>query len=362
LRDTVKENLLVSPVIVFFLIYSSEPTTAVWSFQQHILQKTGYDGWMTVLITGLSIHILIWMMYKILNNADDDIIGIHRKLFGKWIGGILSFSVILYFVVIVLVSIRLYIAVIQVWIFPHLSTWVYTGAILILAYYYVSGGFRTVAGICVLSMIYTVPLIVLTCYFPLEYAHYSNLLPFMAHSGTDIFLATKDMVPSYTGFELLLIFYPFIKNAKKSQKWAHYGNLLSTTIFLLLAIVSFVYYSEKQLSHLPWPTLTFWKIAQFPFIERFETIGIAWWLFAILPNVCLALWGASRGIKRLFSVNQRHTLFVIVFTIFVCSGWFEGRMDMKMLKSITDQSAFYFFYLYIPLLFVVQWFVDKLKR
>jgi hypothetical protein len=91
-RATIKENLLVSPSIVFFLIYSSQPTIAVWSFQRGIFEQAGHDAWLVVLITGLSIHVIIWLLYKILHRADNDIIEVHRKLFGKWIGGFLSIS------------------------------------------------------------------------------------------------------------------------------------------------------------------------------------------------------------------------------------------------------------------------------
>jgi hypothetical protein len=272
-----------------------------------------------------------------------------------------EYILIVYFVLISLAIIRLYIEVIQVWMFPHLSTWAFTGAILALVYGYVAGGFRSVAGICTLSTIYTIPLLVITSFYPLEYAQFSNLLPFTTPSGTNTFLATKQMVPSYIGFQLLLVFYPFIENAKRSQKWAHYGNLLTTTIFLVLAIVSFTYYSAPQLLSLPWPTLTFWGIVQLPIIERFEIIGIVWWLFIILPNVCLGMWCASRGVKRIFPVKQRHALFAIFLVIIVCSGWVVDMTDTKMLRSITDPITLYLFYVYIPFLFIVQLVVDKIK-
>ncbi len=37
---------------------------------------------------------------------------------------------------------------------------------------------------------------------------------------------------------------------------AHAGIVFSTLIYVVLAIVSFMYYSEGQLNHTIWPTLT----------------------------------------------------------------------------------------------------------
>ncbi len=55
--------------------------------------------------------------------------------------------------------------------------------------------------------------------------------------------------------------------------------LFSTLIYVVLAIVSFMYYSEGQLNRTIWPTLTMLKIIKVPFIQRFEYIIIFVWFF-----------------------------------------------------------------------------------
>ena len=54
-------------------------------------------------------------------------------------------------------------------------------------------------------------------------------------------------------------------------------EFFSTLIYVVLAIVSFMYYSEGQLNHTIWPTLTMLKIIKVPFIQRFEYIIIFVW-------------------------------------------------------------------------------------
>lgn len=361
MRVNVKENLLVSPFLVFFLINAAQVGIGVFGFQKEIAAKAGYDGWIGVILAGLSFNALIWILYKILNTGKDDVIGIHHQLFGKWLGGALSFFVILHSIYIVVSTLTAYIHVVQVWMFPQLSTWFFGGALLILAFYYVSGGFRTVTGICFLSVVYGAPL-VLTIFYPLEFAHPTNLLPIMSHSPGELFTASKQMVFSYVGIQLILIYYPFIKNGVKSQKWAHYGNLFTLTLYLIITFASFLYYNKDQLEHTKWATLTLWKIINLPFLERFEYVGIMIWLFIILPNVCLGLWCASRGAKRLFSVNQRHALFVILVIVFLAVGLIEDVMQVKNFKSIFGPIDIVYLYLYIPFLYIFQLIVVKIKN
>jgi hypothetical protein len=60
---------------------------------------------------------------SLLTIANNDIIYIHQFCFGKWIGGLLNVFIIIYFLVVALIVLRVYIEVVQVWMFPLMKTW-----------------------------------------------------------------------------------------------------------------------------------------------------------------------------------------------------------------------------------------------
>ena len=97
------------------------------------------------------------------------------------------------------------------------------------------------------------------------------------HSPFDMLISAKQSALEFLGFETILIFYPFIEKGKSLKRWAHAGIAFSTLIYVVLAIVSFMYYSEGQLNRTIWPTLTMLKIIKVPFIQRFEYIIIFVW-------------------------------------------------------------------------------------
>jgi Spore germination protein len=150
---TIKDTERVSPFFAFFLIHSVQIGVGILGFQRVIVKNAGYDAWMSIILAGIANQVILWLMYELLKRGNGDLISIHRKIFGKWIGGFLSTLFILYVLLAATVFLRSFTQVVQVWVFPQLSTWIFCAVLLLLACYYIVGGFRTVAGLCFLSVI-----------------------------------------------------------------------------------------------------------------------------------------------------------------------------------------------------------------
>ncbi|MCA1031573.1 spore germination protein [Bacillus timonensis] len=359
--QAINERYLISPFLVFFLVHSMQVGVGVLGFQRIIAKSAGYDSWIGIIVAGIVVHIILWMMYKILEKSDGDIFKVHRDTFGKWLGSILSLAVIFYFLFMCVIVLRTYIEVLQVWLFPEFNTWVFSIFILILCYYIITGGFRTVTGISFFSVVLPFYLI-FSVVFPLQFSEFRSLLPIFNHSVPQLLQATKDMTLSIIGFEILFVFYPFIKEPNKSKKWAHFGNLYTTIFYLIFGLTALVYYSESQLEKQIWATLSMWKIVEMPFVERFEYIGIASWLLVILPNLALTLWASSRGMKRIFSLKQKSVLLVFLVVVLLANVYFDTRQSINTMNESMAQMGFYFVYVYIPLLFIITTILHKVRK
>lgn len=234
--------------------------------------------------------------------------------------------------------------------------------LLVLIYYVVSGGFRVITGMCFWGTI--IPFIILfpLNFFSLEFANFHNLLPVFNHSLKEIVSSSKAMLFQYVGFETLFMFYPFIKNPDRSQKWAHFGLLFSSLLYLIVALITFVFFSEGQLNHTIWPTLDQMKIAKFPLIERVEFIVVSIWLLLILPNISVKIWAGCRAIKKVINVKQRISLFIVLVLFFIIANVLKERSQIERLNEMYSNIAFYFVYLYIPFLFLYIHIKHKITK
>ncbi|MGQ0438002.1 GerAB/ArcD/ProY family transporter, partial [Bacillus sp. B-TM1] len=57
-KVNVKEISMVTPFFVFFLVHSSQTGVGVLGYQRELIQGAGHDAWQSILITGISIHIV----------------------------------------------------------------------------------------------------------------------------------------------------------------------------------------------------------------------------------------------------------------------------------------------------------------
>ncbi|WP_019156211.1 GerAB/ArcD/ProY family transporter [Robertmurraya massiliosenegalensis] len=357
----VPETKQISPFLVFFIIHSMQFGIGILGFQRVIAKFAGYDAWMSIILTGIGIHILLWMIYKMLNIAGGDIVSIHSYVFGNKLGKVLSSFLILYFCLLTVMVLRTYIEVVQVWMFPHLETFWFALVFLAVVVYGIFGGFRTVTGISFFGIVLPSYILVLFL-FTIPYAEFDNLLPIFDHSIMDILKASRNMSLTVIGFETLLVFYPFVKNPEQSKKWGHLAILYTTFLCLYLSILTFAYFPEEQLQLNIWPTLTMWKIIMMPFVERFEYIGLANWCLIILPNASIALWCASRLAKRLFSFKIRKTVPVLAILSLIATSSLFTRTQINFLSDLVGTVGFYFTFVYIPLLFIATLIVKKVKK
>lgn len=86
----VNDKYKVSPFYVFFLVHSMQTGIGVLSFQRVLAKSAGTDGWISIILAGLIVHIMIWIIYKIFSIVPGDIISANTQALGKWLG---NFSV-----------------------------------------------------------------------------------------------------------------------------------------------------------------------------------------------------------------------------------------------------------------------------
>ncbi|MFJ5758908.1 GerAB/ArcD/ProY family transporter [Neobacillus sp. NPDC093182] len=347
----VKESLTVSPFFLFFLIHGTQTGVGLLGFQSKIIKGAEQDAWISVGLVGIFFHLVLLLIFSLLKNSNNgDIMSLHQQLFGKLFGNTLNVFFYGYTILLVSIVVRSYLEVLITWVFPNIPLWILSLVMVIVITNIVIGGFRVITGICFWGVI--IPsLLLLTMYFPFKYAYWSNLLPMFNHGLGDYVISAKESILMYLGPELLLIYFPFIKNNNKSQKWVHIALGYSTLLYLLTTILTFAYFSQGQLKHTIWPTLIMTKIIRFSFIERFEYVYIFTWLLVILPTCCIALWGGVRILKESLNFKPKISLSMSIVIIHVMVVLIKSSAGIDKMEDFLINFSSIILFLYIPFLF-----------
>ncbi|MCM3601007.1 spore germination protein [Robertmurraya korlensis] len=354
MQNEPKESYVVSNFFIFFIMISSINGTGLLGFQNILAKNAKQDGWIVVLSIGISILLILWLIYKILQAESNDIMAVHNDIFGKFTGSVLSVIISIYFLSASIFVFRTYLEIVRVWAFPSVSVIELGVLMLLIIYYIVSGGFRVVTGICFLFALIPSILFLFSLFFPLKFVHLNNLSPILNISFPDFIKGFKESSPIFFGFETLLIYFPLLKNGESSKKWASYAIIYTIFLFTIVTLISFTYFSIGQLINSKWPTLEMIKIIELPFVERFDFIFVFSWLAVIIPTICLHIWSVCRIYKRLFDIKPRISLVISLGIVFLSTVGIDNYFKLEMFNKYVYAAGFYFVYFYIPLIFVIK--------
>lgn len=352
---------MIPAFLLFFIVHSVQLGVGIHGFQRIIYQDAKQDAWISILLAGLATHIIAIFMLKTLEMYGmNDLYGIHQAVFGNWIGNFLNGLYIVYLSMAFFAVLRNYIEVVQTWVFPDLNTWFLTVSLLLIVIYSFTGGVRVIVGVSFFSVILSIWLFPLMA-FPLKYAEPGNLLPILEADLTEILKGVHSMTFTIIGFEILYIIYPFIKDKEHAKKPVHLALLVTTLIYFGIMLITLTFFSGEQLTKTIWATLSLFGIVKFPFIERIEYMVVCFWMLIILPNLCLFVWAAYRGTRRLVVVNAHKFAWLFSFVIFIVSVLFKTRAQINSFNDYYSRIAFYIVFIYPIILFAIAATRRKLK-
>jgi len=358
----VKENSKVSPFFLFFLLHSSQIGVGLLYYQSWIAKGAGQDSWVSVLLVGFSLNILLFLGYKVIKTATGgDLPSFHKEAFGSFFGNILNVGLVFYLMLGGFLAVYNYIDLLQTFAFDRIPLWELTFAVCLVLYYIVSGGFRVVTGMAFWGVV--IPLILIPPFIMLiQYMQFRNILPLFNHGIKDYLYSARDSVYMFLGFECVFIYWPFIKKGQKSMKWAYLGLLATTLLYFFLTIMTFLYYTQGKLLRTQWPTLTMIKVISFTVVESYEFIFIFVFFIVVISSVCIFLWSCTRTLKVAFNFKPSRSLLGILLAYFLMNIALEDIIWGRKLNNISAYIGIGFIYCYIPFLSIVSLIKAKLAK
>ncbi|WP_430787919.1 GerAB/ArcD/ProY family transporter [Virgibacillus flavescens] len=358
---TIKENLKIRAFYLFFIITSIQTGAGIMGAPKYIFLESGHDSWIAVLIAFIYMVIIAFAMIIILNQYETaDLYGIQVDLFGMWIGKILGSLFIIHLGASLFSILITYIAVVQIFIFPTFPTYTMSLILLSLIIYSVLGGIRVIVGIVFIFFL-LIQFLLFLLLFPAMRMDFLHFLPLFNASPVELLKGARSTSYSLMGFEILLLLFPFIQNKKNIKLPVILGVSWSAFILFLVTFIAIGYYSPNQLGNLDWSVLGLFKTVSFSFIERFDYIVVASWMLVILPNMILLMWGMTYGVKRLYGIPQKKTLYIASSIFFILSFLFQDSKLISITVTIIGKVGFWVVFIY-PLILLPLVIIKKRWR
>ncbi|RDW18149.1 spore gernimation protein [Oceanobacillus arenosus] len=362
INSNVKSRLQFPAFYLFFIMYGAQTGVGIMGVPKYIFKEAKQDSWISILLAYILLITIVSVMLVILKQYENaDIFGIQVDIFGKWIGKLFGTIYILYFFFTLLSILLNYIEVIKVYLFPTISSFSMGLLFIILIIYCVLGGIRTIVGLTFFFVILS-SWILFPLYDPITRMDWDHFVPMFHATVPELLKGTKATTYSITGFELLFVIYPFIQNKEKIKLPLFLGLGYTIISILIVTVISIGYFSPLDLADIDWATLNLFKNVSYSFIERLDNLIIFEWMMVILPNLVLHMWGMTYGMKRLYKISQKTTLYTASIITLIFISFIKHDKDVTMLTDSIAQIGFWLLFVYPLILLPIVLVKKKMRR
>lgn len=357
-----EKKTTLTTIQIFFMVFGTLPVGTI--FYPTVINKvSGQSGWLFILLNTIPAILFSWFLVKLkaaypVDNFDS----IAKQLLGKWLGKILTISLIVYMVITCGLGLRILANGVVVYLLFQTPQWVIILSMLLVVIYTVAKGTDTVARINEFLSFIVIFLMFLMAFLLLKRADFQDLLPLVSEKIQPVQAILVGSEP----FILLLFFpflFPYIKTSKSMGKGLIWGILALSFNMVLTCIYSIAMFGTTELEYINYPSIEMTRDFEVPFLERLEIVYMFFWIpIGFLAHV-ITLYSASIGVKQAFP-KANYKFFTVLFAAIAFAISFYPD-DLEELRGITNNlHPIYFFYWFLvfPLLYIIHRLKKKVKK
>ncbi|MGG1634206.1 GerAB/ArcD/ProY family transporter [Paenibacillus sp. NRS-1760] len=339
-----------------FIIQGCQVGTGVFSLPRELALKAGTDGWITLILGYFLNLIASIIIVKVLEKyPDDTIFDLLIRLFGKFVGKAMALPIIFYFAFFTWTILSLTMLFIKHWFLQITPDYIVVCLIIAPGFLIVGKGLHVLGRYSELVFYMTIWMFFLLL-FSLKDARWIHLLPIIKEGWKPIFDGVESSVFSFLGFEIVLVLYPFLKTKHLAVRGIVIANSITFFVYLGVTLICFAYFSPDGITDYNQPLFNLLKMIEFHFLERFDMIFLALYLFVISTAWLPYMFGAAFGANFLFGTKNAAPfgtvllLSFVVLTVFLHPSWNETGQWTEFISKVGIWFVYVcpiFLYLYI---------------
>ncbi|OIK14778.1 GerAB/ArcD/ProY family transporter [Bacillus sp. MUM 13] len=354
-----KEKLHHIHLVIF--IYTIQFGVTIFSLPGMLAREFGSNGWIAIFLIFFVVLLGILLIGACYKLSDGDFLSTLENSLPRFL------STFLFLILAVIWSLygcvigKQYIMIFQMITFPTTSPMLLKFAFAVLAYLLVIKGLYNISKIATIIFFITIWMLVLLVY-PFQEMDFLRFTPFLFKDGGHWAKGSISVFASFLGYELSLLFFPFVNKESKLVRSLILGNLVTTIIYGIISVVCYGFFGYTYLKVLLFPFMDLLSNVELPFVQRIENLLFALFFFKVLITSVMYYWGAKECAKRVFKkTSEKRISFVIVAFTFIVAFYFQTMDDVDawLMKLSNIEAAVSFL---LPLLGISLLLYRKRKR
>ncbi|SHF13534.1 spore germination protein [Caldanaerobius fijiensis DSM 17918] len=306
--DKITSTQLASTLIIQMLGIAS------LSLPRDVATQGGSSGWTLVVLGALAAMVFSLVVTRLGRMfVNDTFVEYSKKIVGNFLGNVLSFMLVVYFIFFAAVQVRVFAEVLKMFLLYYTPLEIVIITMLLSSLYIVRHGIEPIARLNEIMLPVFVLTAILVLLPTLKDIDFTNLLPLMKVSPWPFAKGIIYTAFLFTGFEFMLFLVPFLKKPQESSRYTVYAIGIAGVLNLMLVILSTTVFGVKENTHLVWPVISLIKIISVPgfFVENLEGIMIGIWTLSVFTTLDTVLYIMSLGLSRVTGARE-HSYIVLV--------------------------------------------------
>ncbi|WNF37501.1 endospore germination permease [Bacillaceae bacterium IKA-2] len=332
----------ISTAQALMILISSITVTGHLLFIPVILNHSGRDGWISVLLSFFSIIYIIYIITKLsLRYQGQTIIEYAEIILGKYFGKILSLVLIFYFFHDGTLSIRGFGEFYTTEITPDAPILIYLTLIVILAVYTVRQGLEVLVRTNQFFLVVMVIIGITASMVTFPEKDYRNLLPILEFGIQPVLMGALSLTSLFSTFVVAGMIFPYIYDPKSLKRFSLVTGIMLILLFLGPITGPIAVYGGERAVGFAFPTFQLLRDISIGDIQRLDLFGILLWSMGSFSKISLHLFATSLGIAKLFKLNDYKPLIIPVGALMIIVGLQNSENFIEVYRFLKDVYPYY---------------------
>lgn len=309
----------------FFIIVQTEIGVGILSLPYDLHSKAKQDGWISLLIGGVLLQIVLLVIWLIARRyPDKDFFQINEAVFSKWIGKGISLLYVAYFSMVAMVILLLFVRLISLWVLPQTPFWILALLMILVCLYLASGGLNTLARFYTFVSIFLFFLIGLVLY-SLKDSQFLFLFPVLNSGWMPVIKGANEAVLSFFGFIISLVIYSKVEGSPAQRlRTIFYAHWFVVLFYLFTVLVSFTFFSPVEMSFIQEPLLYMLKSFEFSVVARLDLFFLSIWIVNVATTLTTYVYMTGVGLMDVFGTKKTTPSYMIASLLILVPPMFIG--------------------------------------
>ena len=301
-----------------------------------IAKYVGPGGWISAVITGVEILVILYFIYKVISlNKFRDITFILMGNYGKLIGKIIAIVYSILTLIVLSLSLRTFSEVITMYLLKSTPTEVIIATFIFIGMYLSRGGLANVVHFNeIVFWIMFVPIAIMLL-LTLPSADFSNLLPIGEYPVKQYFLSSIEILFLFNGFSMAFILMPYVKKTQRIKSVILKSSIFVTIFYIIIFVLVSATLSSVQTADSIFPTITMLQAisSNSGILEKWDSLIMALWVIFYFTSFANIYYFISITLKDVFKVEDIRTSSMIYVPIVYLAAMIpENIIDVRNLR------------------------------